>query len=534
MNSREKKPLNSPDSSCDIVIRDLDLTAGSRRLLVSADAEFRKGDITLIVGPSGVGKSLLLRLIAGLIETSNTAIESSGELLVGGKPRRSGQLGVVFQSFALFDEMSPRANVSFAKAHGGGAAKEIDIDALLSHLRVPTDVPASRLSGGQRQRLAIARTLAYNPPAILYDEPTSGLDPSTGRQVATLIQDTHNEYEKTSVIVTHDYQSLMPIADRLYLLDPDTKKLVDVPREEWEDIPKRLEPMSSVAIDEDERTESRSLKLRLIEGGSSFLRGTSRAVEATAIGLFSLIPTWRNVRWGLKSLWHYCRLVAGPAAWFYLLISGVIIGFVATYFTFRFLPYASYTEPLLIDDLLSALGFSLYRIFVPVLSTVLIAARCGAAVTSDVGGREYGNQNDALKTFGTTPRSYLLSPIMIAFVIGTPILTLLAFWAARIVSLISFVMTHPVHGPDFWSYHFHRALSYPDLMFFRGTAWLIAKLVCCGFGIAIISYFQGRRPKYSTTDVSRSVTSTILWATLFVLIVHFGFAFYEFEDVGQR
>ena len=67
--------------------------------------------------------------------------------------------------------------------------------------------------------------------------------------------------------------------------------------------------------------------------------------------------------------------------------------------------------------------------------------------------------------------------------------------------------------------------------YYRGFGWLMAKLICCGLGIAAIAYFQGRNPKYSTSDVSRSVTATILWATLYVLLVHFCFSFHEFDNV---
>ncbi|MGB0411464.1 MAG: ATP-binding cassette domain-containing protein, partial [Pikeienuella sp.] len=109
----------------------------------------------------------------------------------------AGQTGVVFQSFALFDELSPVNNLGFAQSCGGSQATSDPPSEILNQLRVPTSVPTSRLSGGQRQRLAIARTLAYNPSAILYDEPTSGLDPETGKQVASLIRDTHDQYAKT-------------------------------------------------------------------------------------------------------------------------------------------------------------------------------------------------------------------------------------------------------------------------------------------------------------------------------------------------
>ncbi len=520
--------LDHPAERSDIRVRELTVRAGDRVLLEQANASFPAKQITLIVGPSGVGKSVLLRIISGLVDHQHAAIHFSGEIQFGQALRKTGEIGVVFQSFALFDELTPRANVKFAKDLGGGRAAQIDVERMLAELRVPTNVPTSQLSGGQRQRLAIARTLAFNPPAILYDEPTSGLDPATGAQVAELIRETHQLHQKTSVIVTHDYETLIPIADAVYVLDPVAKQLVALPREQWPRLNEVLKPMSAAAIREAEQVE---WNWRQFAWGkaSSFFQSTTRVLEAAGLGITSMIPMWRNPKWGLRYLAHYLRLVMGPTAWFYLGIAGFIVGFVTTFFVFRYLPYATYIEPLLIDDLLAALGFSTYRIFVPVLTTVLIAARCGAAVSSDVGSKQYGNQVDAMQSLGAAPRSYLLTPILISFVVGTPILTLFAFLVAQFLSLLAFVGTHPEHGADFWYLNYHYALNKTDGPFFKGTFWLLAKLILCGFGIAVVSYFQARRPKYSSNDVSNSVTATIFWATIYVLLIHFVFAFYEFD-----
>ncbi len=217
-------------------------------------------------------------------------------------------------------------------------------------------------------------------------------------------------------------------------------------------------------------------------------------MEQIALLPLRLVPRWSSVPWGLRTLLHYLRLVAGPSAWLYVAIAGAIAGFVSTYFTFRFLPYREYTEPLLIENLLQSLGFLLFRVLVPVLATVLIAARCGAAVASDVGGKVYGQQLDALRSFGAEPKRYLLTGILYAFLLGTPLLVGISFLAARLTSLAVFTATHPELGPFFWESHFHRELLVPGQLFYAGAGWLLAKVLCCAAGMAWIAYDRGSRP----------------------------------------
>lgn len=577
---------------------------------------FPRGKISVLVGGSGTGKSVLLRILAGLIAAAREPIGWTGQIGWDHRPfdhSSNNRAGVVFQQFALFDELSPTSNVQFALDHRPVRLHpaEHSADSWLQLLGVPADRSVAVLSGGQKQRLAIARTLAADPEIILYDEPTSGLDAGTGGRVADLIRQTQLRFGRTSIVVTHDYQTLLPIADEVFLLDAATRSVRRLPPEQWSQIAGQMERASSPAAaselaevrpgDEPRRDQasppvhadvpSRShsevpspsyseeqtrqdnagvesspntagkkpagqpssrLARRVLRNGwnracgasGRFLQRTGDTIVAAARLPYDARPVVPRTRWAIRFGFHYLRLIGGPSACIYLLIAGFIVGFTTTYFTFRFLPFRLYTQPLLVDDLLASIGFALYRVLVPILATILVAARCGAAVAADVGVKQYGGQTDAMRTLGIRPPAYLLVPILVAFLIATPLLQWLAFESSRWVSGLTFAVTHPEMGQLFWQQHFDRLnvpqtsawklngwdLSVLDAIWTpsRGWGWVTLKSLLCGFGTAAISYHQGMGPKESARDVSRAITATVLWSTLFVLVVHFCVALMEF------
>lgn len=535
---------------------DVSLAAAGRSLLDGTTVTIPGGQITVIVGASGAGKSVLLRTLAGLLPRDGETIRWRGTIDEGaGRPLR--RVGIVFQQFALFDELSPLGNVQFAIDHRGGGDHPPAQSAAswLDELGVPRSTPIAGLSGGQKQRLAIARTLAAEPEIVLYDEPTSGLDAASGRKVAERIRQTQQAHRRTSVVVTHDYQTLLPIADEVLLFDTARRELRAVPRDRWAEIPERMEPAASEPTGVEDASgaagsasgmdgSSRSGRgagvvtwFRRIGGViERFLVATGSTVLAAIRLPWDGFPKFPRAGWGLRFVAHYLRLVGGPSAWLYLILAGMIVGFTSTYFSFRFLPFRLYTQPLLIDELLGSIGFALYRILVPVLATILIAARCGAAVAADVGVKRYGGQIDALRTLGVGPQPYLLAPILIAFLVATPLLEWLAYTSARWVSLVTFSWTHPSIGPYFWAQHFDRNLyptgvsrwPWPLVRPADGWGWVAAKNLLCGIGTATIAYYRGLAPKGSARDVSDAITSTVLWTTLYVLVVHFVVALLEF------
>ena len=517
-------------SPASLILDHLSVCAGSRELLRDVSLTIPAGDLTVIIGGSGAGKSVLLRLIAGLISNESGAIRTTGEVRISeAEPDQPHRVGIVFQNFALFDEWNARDNVQFAIDHRrvpnqppARTAKE-----WLEELRVDPAARPATMSGGQKQRLAIARTLAAEPNVVLYDEPTSGLDHATGLEVAALIAKTHQTHCQTSIVVTHDYETLLGIADHCVLLDSAAATLRVILKEEWGTIAEQLRPVVVASSQKNQATQTRGA-YRFLD---SFVSGIGRVV----VGLIDLLAlpidiarSSFSLTWATRFFLHTLRLISGPSSWGYMAMAGAIIGFTSTYFTFRFLPFQLYSKPLLIEDLLGSIGFALYRILVPVLATILIAARCGAAIAADVGVKRYGSQVDALQTLGVRPPAYLLAPTVLAFLVATPFLQWIAFSVARFVSLIVFVATHPEVGAYFWQQHFYRNLDGGNDWRFDGAGWVLAKALLCGIGIAAISYYRGFRSKESASEVSEAITATVLWSTLHVLVVHFVIALIEF------
>lgn len=538
MTSTETNRTSELDSaeSTEVKIANLNLIAGNRTLLEDASAEFQRGKITLIVGPSGVGKSLLLKILSGILPREKDGIRYSGRIEVNGVETRAGNSGFVFQNFALLDEFSPAANVRFAVAHRTrNSIKTKKASQLLKDLNVPTQVPTSRLSGGQRQRLAIARALAYGKQTIFFDEPTAGLDIGTAMKVAELIGDTARDHNTTAIVVTHDYQALVPIADEIYFLDPITKSLDLVPQKDWSELPVRLQKLSATGAqaEDDQAQEKESIASRISRRASQFAIGTTKFIESIFLLPLSLIPIWKSPIWGFRFFCHFLNLITGVTAIVYLMVAGLILGFVTTFFTFEYLPFRQFSLPLIREDILAAVGFGLYRVVIPVIGTVLIAARCGSAVAADVGSKEYGRQLDAMRSLNAPPKRYLLTNVLYSFLIGAPLLIYLSFQSARWISLVVFLSLFPNESADFWHQHFHRKLEISDSFFYLGTEWVLWKVLICGIGIGAISYAIGAQSKLSSNDVSNSVTRTTLYSTIFVLAVHFVFAFYEFHPLGK-
>ncbi len=212
-----------------IVLRDVHKRFGSQVVLDGVDLDVQEGETLALLGPSGTGKSVLLKHIIGLIRPDSGTVVVDDEDV--GRLRRKelaalrSRIGYVFQNGALFDSMSVFENVrlgitdedkfrdeEYARERVAGCLKLVNLAP-----EVMAKYPAE-LSGGMRKRVGIARAIAGSPKYLLYDEPTSGLDPVNADVIDSLVKRLDNELGVTSVMVTHDVRGAFRTADRLALL----------------------------------------------------------------------------------------------------------------------------------------------------------------------------------------------------------------------------------------------------------------------------------------------------------------------------
>ncbi|MBQ5745786.1 MAG: ABC transporter ATP-binding protein [Selenomonadales bacterium] len=210
-----------------IKLIDLNMEYGERIIMRDVNLTIKKGETLAVVGPSGTGKSTLLKLLIGLARPTSGQVWVDGKEISRLKEKELDEarlgMGMVFQYSALFDSMSVGENVAFGlRQHTDMKEDEIRriVEERLAGVGLAglADAMPNELSGGMKKRVGLARALAFKPNIILYDEPSSGLDPIMSRKIDELILETQKNFGVTSVVVTHDMESAYRIADRIAVL----------------------------------------------------------------------------------------------------------------------------------------------------------------------------------------------------------------------------------------------------------------------------------------------------------------------------
>ena len=220
-----------------IVVDSVSKRFGEFVALDDVSLEVRDGSLTALLGPSGGGKSTLLRVIAGLEQPD------AGRVLIGDDdatfepPQRRG-VGFVFQHYAAFKHMTVRKNVAFGLTIRKRPKAEIDarVEELLRlvHLEGFANRYPAQLSGGQRQRMALARALAVQPRVLLLDEPFGALDATVRKELRAWLRRLHDDVHVTTVFVTHDQEEAMEVAEQIVVLNDGRIEQVGSPRDLYE------------------------------------------------------------------------------------------------------------------------------------------------------------------------------------------------------------------------------------------------------------------------------------------------------------
>ncbi|WP_231460017.1 MULTISPECIES: ABC transporter ATP-binding protein [unclassified Pedobacter] len=224
----ESKPKTDLSTEKVIEIRNLNKAFGDYRVLESASLDLHKGENLVVLGKSGTGKSVLIKIIVGLLSPDSGHVNVLGQSIetisYADLLELRLRVGFSFQNSALYDSMTVRDNLEFPLVRNRRDMGRKEVDALVEEmleavglLQAINQMP-SELSGGQRKRIGIARTLMLKPEIMLYDEPTAGLDPITSKEINKLINDVQARYHTSAIIITHDLTCAKEVGNRVAML----------------------------------------------------------------------------------------------------------------------------------------------------------------------------------------------------------------------------------------------------------------------------------------------------------------------------
>jgi multiple sugar transport system ATP-binding protein len=216
-----------------VSVRGLALSYGAVQVLKALDLDIADGEFLVLLGPSGCGKSTLLNCIAGLLEPSHGSVFIKGKNVTWEEPKDRG-IGMVFQSYALYPQMTVERNLSFGLRVAGMDKDEIEKRVKRASEMLQLEPLMQRkptaLSGGQRQRVAIGRALVRDVEVFLFDEPLSNLDAKLRAELRVEIKRLHQRLGNTMIYVTHDQIEAMTLADRIAVMKGGTIQQLDAPQ----------------------------------------------------------------------------------------------------------------------------------------------------------------------------------------------------------------------------------------------------------------------------------------------------------------
>lgn len=524
--------MNAPEViPAALTVRGLSVrTPGGKMLVSDAGFEVGAGQLVLLIGPSGSGKTSIINALCGLLDDREGAWHVEGLLHFGAREvnlanSRSDMCGLVFQGNALFDDLSAGENVKIAADHAPEAARAYDTAPILSLLAdIRPDQSIAACSGGQKQRIAIARTLLAGHPILILDEPNSGLDLVSSRRLASVIKSICVERATPVIIVAHHVDDLLPLADKVLLVDTHnhTVRPVTPTMAAIEHAMEQLQEAEHPAPD----------ALRLVAAPDAvpdIFPQAPRLPSAEA-------PQWRaRTRAGNPLVWcgryfveYIWVLCASPFMLAYLGLGGLILGFVSIWFGFNYHAFDGYLKSILHDETLAGIGFVQTTITVPLIASILVVARNSAVISADLGNRVLSSQMRAMSNLNIPGLRYLIASIFIANLLSLALLTIGAVATASWAGLQTWKLLFPDQPFEFWQENYFRRLVEAGHGIYGLMGWVAGKIVLSsilGSGTAIL---MGLRPKVSVVSINNAIAKAIVIGVSLTLFAHAFFAVLQF------
>ena len=225
-----RKHVNHSDSKDAVIsISKLYKSFGENHVLQGIDLELYRGENLVVLGRSGTGKSVLIKIVVGLLKPDSGIVKVFGKEVDKLDKKELMELrlkiGFLFQHSALYDSMTIRENLEFPLVRNKRHISRKEIDESVKDVLEAVDLSdtinqlPSELSGGQQKRIGLARTLIMKPEIIFYDEPTAGLDPLTSGEINDLINEVREKYKTSSIIITHDLTCAKDTGDRIFMME---------------------------------------------------------------------------------------------------------------------------------------------------------------------------------------------------------------------------------------------------------------------------------------------------------------------------
>ncbi len=497
-----------------------------RVLIDDIDLRIGEGEVVVLLGGSGAGKSTFARVLFERDELDDAGFDVVAARL----DLDRGQLGLVPQRGALFDHLDVRGNLELALRQGGGAPSDAAPGEWLARVGLDPALaepgtPVTKLSGGQAQRVAVARVLASRRKLLFLDEPSVGLDPHRVRMLARLIREQVNQLGVSAIVVTHDVALAAGVADRLFLLSLENRKLEQLFAGRW---PGALEEPGHTAEERGRwlvELEAALVSHLEAHGDTPPPRGTARTRGALARLGRVLDPLVAPFRVGaIAAARAPVQLVRHPRDFaivarrvvaqtllrplpFYAIVS-TLIGYTVLFVVSKV--GGAGVRP---DALLRQIGGSHVIALAPALSALLFVAASGSATNAWLGSMGLTKQTLALDALGVDRRAYLWAPAWLA--LGVSFLAVAALFALGMIAG-GMLVCRSYGITDAWQLLTGDLLDpRPERLRYAVRSAFLVWIYAWGIASDVVA--KGGAPKPEADAVTRGMTASVVACTLWVV-----------------